>query len=374
MNFKMGGTKFIYTVRWKFIYAFALSVLSGGLLLYAGYRMVQSLLYTNPWPSNSPYTRMLRWIINHFGSTSVMTAVGIFSFLLFFFIYSRKIILYLEEITRGITELASEGMSRRIEVRTGDELGVVALTINSLAERLERSWEEERSAVRAKNDLITGVSHDLRTPLTSILGFLEYIEQDRCQDEVEMRYYTGIAYEKSLVLQKLIDDLFEYTRVSGGGPQRIMERIDLSALVRQLAVESGPLLERAGMKMVLTGDEGPCWIKAAPLDLVRTFENLIANAAKYGSAGGRLEIGIIREPANVSVRVSNFGEMIAAADLPHVFERFYRADKSRSRQEGGSGLGLAIAKSITEMHGGTISAVSNPERTDFIVTLPLLSD
>ncbi len=171
--------------------------------------------------------------------------LGIVSFLIFFFIFTRKVISYLEEITAGIQQITKLGESHRIEVRTADELGVLAENINVMSERLQHSLMEERAAVQAKNDLITGVSHDLRTPLTSILGFLEVIEQDRCRDELEMRYYVDIAYQKTLVLRKLIDDLFEYTRVSGGGPPLVLERLDLKAFVRQLAEEAVPELNLA---------------------------------------------------------------------------------------------------------------------------------
>ncbi len=366
------NSKYITTIRWKFIFAFLLSVISGALLLAAGYQLVNFMIYLNPASESAPYSRILRWIINHIGSTPLMTAAGIISFLLFFFIYTRKIVLYLEEITKGIREITSSGMSHRLEVRTVDELGVLAENINAMAEQLQHSMLEERKAVNAKNDLITGVSHDLRTPLTSVLGFLEYIEQDRCQEEAEIRYYVGIAYKKSLVLRKLIDDLFEYTRVSSGEYPLHTVRLDLKAFIRQLAEESVPELIRAEMTYEIEDHAPELWVEASPKELVRAYENLITNAIRYGKSGKKLEIAFSKIGNEAIVRISNFGEMIAEGDIPHIFERFYRAERSRSQHTGGSGLGLAIAKSIIDRHNGVIYAESTPHRTDFITSFPFL--
>jgi len=366
------NAKYISTIRWKFIWAFILSILSGAVLLTAGYQLVNSSIYGNPEPEPSPYTLMLKWIINHIGSAPLLFAAGVVSFLIFFFIFTRKIISYLEEITSGIQQITRLGESHRIEVRTSDELGVLAENINVMSDRLQHSLLEERSAVQAKNELITGVSHDLRTPLTSILGFLEYIEQDRCRDEIEMRYYADIAYQKTLVLRKLIDDLFEYTRVNNGGLPLVLERLDLKAFIRQLVEEAVPELNLAGMTYKIHDNtDKSLWIQAAPYELVRAYENLIANAIRYGQAGKRLEISFDREGDEAVVRISNFGEMIAESDLPHIFERFYRAERSRSHHTGGSGLGLAIAKGIIDRHHGLISAQSDMYRTDFITRFPV---
>lgn len=332
---------------------------------------MNSLLHMNTSSPSAPYSLVLKWIINHIGSVPVMTAVGIISFLVFFFLYTRKVVSYLEEITQGIQQITKLGESHRIEVRTSDELGVLAENINIMSERLQQSLLEERKAIQAKNELITGVSHDLRTPLTSVLGYLDYIEQDRCREETEVRYYVGIAYQKALVLRKLIDDLFEYTRVNSGGLPLAAEQLDLKAFIRQLAEEAVPELARAGMAYELVDHTESLWIQGAPYELLRAYENLITNAVRYGREGKKLEIVLTREGDEAVVRISNFGEMIAESDLPHIFERFYRAERSRSRYTGGSGLGLAIAKGIVERHHGEITAQSDVNRTDFITRFPL---
>ncbi|MDQ0170477.1 sensor histidine kinase [Paenibacillus tundrae] len=363
----------INTVRWKFIYAFLLSGILTAAILYGGSKVVQSILAAQPYPNYSIPARGVRWLINNIGSIPLMMVIGVLGFVLFFFLFTRRTIMVLNEITAGIQEVAKGELSHRIEVKSSDEFGVVAASINQMAEQLQISLEEERNAVAAKNDLITGVSHDLRTPLTSILGFLEYIEKDRYQDEIEMRYYVSIAYEKSLTLRKLIDDLFEYTRVSGGNLPLSMTTLNLNSFLMQLAEEFTPMLEEASMTYAFVGGQEPLWIEAAPGELVRAYENLFSNAIRYGSKGKVMEIGLGLEGEEAVVRISNYGDPIPAQDLPYLFDRFYRVDKSRSRETGGTGLGLAIAKSMIELHHGTIAAYSDKGRTDFVTRFPLTS-
>ncbi len=365
------NSKLINTVRWKFIYAFLLSGILTAAILYGGSQVGQTILEAQTYPDYSIPAQGIRWLVNHIGSVPLMIVVGVLCFVLFFFLFSRKVMRVLDEITAGIQEVAKGELSHRIEVKTSDEFGVVAASINQMAEQLQLSLQEERNAVAAKNDLITGISHDLRTPLTSILGFLEYIEKDRYQDEIEMRYYVSIAYEKSLTLRKLIDDLFEYTRVSGGSLPLSLEALNLNSFLMQLAEEFAPMLEDAGMTYKIIGGQEPLWIQAAPGELVRAYENLFSNAIRYSSQGKRMEIGLALEGKEAVVRISNYGEPIPAQDLPHLFDRFYRVDKSRSRETGGTGLGLAIAKSMIELHRGSIAAYSENGRTDFVTRFPV---
>lgn len=365
------NSKLINTVRWKFIYAFMLSGILTAAILYGGSNVVRSILDAQTYPDYSLPARGIRWLVNNIGSVPLMIIVGILGFVLFFFLFTRRLMLVLDEITAGIQEVAKGELSHRIEVNTSDEFGVVAASINQMAEQLQLSLQEERSAVAAKNDLITGISHDLRTPLTSILGFLEYIEKDRYQDEIEMRYYVSIAYEKSLTLRKLIDDLFEYTRVSGGSLPLSLTSLNLNPFLMQLAEEFAPMLEEAGMTYKIIGGQEPLWIQAAPGELVRAYENLFSNAIRYGAQGKVMEIALSLEGKEAVVRISNYNEPIPTQDLPHLFDRFYRVDKSRSRDTGGTGLGLAIAKSMIELHQGSIAAYSEQGRTDFVTRFPI---
>ncbi|MVP00876.1 sensor histidine kinase [Paenibacillus lutrae] len=359
--------KFIDTMRWKFIYVFFLSIVLAAATQLLMYQVMLILIYIEP------FRDPLRWVVNTIGSTPVMVFIGAFLFLCFFFLFSRKIIGYLEEITLGLQEIAKGNLNYEIVARSSDELGVVVDNINQMTRKLRNSIEEERIAERTKNELITGVSHDLRTPLTSILGYLELIESDRYKDETELRYYTNIAYEKTKNLKKLIDYLFEYTSLHENASVLKANTININGFLKQLAEEFIPALTKAGMSYRFGSDNEMVYIQADANQLVRAYENLISNAIRYGREGKFVDIQIKTSNGEAIVEIINYGEAIPEMDLPYIFDRFYRAEKSRSSQTGGTGLGLAIAKSIIEIHGGQISVQSNKSRTLFETRFPLIS-
>jgi signal transduction histidine kinase len=295
-------------------------------------------------------------------------------FLLFFFLMTREIISGFEQIGNSLEAIAAGNLEHRVPPLGRDELGQLAENVNRMAERLHQSITRERLARQAKDELVTSVSHDLRTPLTSILGYLDLIESDRYRDEVELRHYTQIVYSKALRLQKMIEDLFEYTRLSSGGIQLNLHLLDLGELLEQLVVEMQPLLEQAGVDCRTFPPAGRVLVRGDGDQLVRVFENLLANAARYGREGKYMDLAWREEGDRAVVEVINYGPPIPAGELPHIFERFYRVEKSRAEFSGGTGLGLAIAKNIVELHGGRIAAFSDPRRTLFEVRLPLHED
>ena len=276
----------------------------------------------------------------------------------------------LDKISSGLGQVASGQLDHRLHLEDdpSNEWMKLADIINRMAEQLDRSIQEERNAEKTKNDLITGVSHDLRTPLTLILGFLGVIENDRYHDEVELRHYVNIAYEKSLALKKLVDELFEYTRINNGMPLHV-EELDMVAFLRQLTEEFVPSLKKADMTCRISTELSSLMIEGDGDLLARGFENLISNAIRYGRKGEYVDIDISRSEDYALIKVINYGEPIPQSDLQFIFERFYRGDRSRS--SGGTGLGLAIVKSIMEVHGGNISAKSDRSQTEFIARLPL---
>jgi len=359
------------TIRWQFIgiilYSLGLSAATVGVCYTLFYFAVYLPLSEG---KRGAFAQGLFWLVNNVGSTPFLVPFGCALFLLYFFLLSRRPIRYIEEITAGLQEIAKGDLAHRIEKRTSDELGIVADAVNSMAEQLRRSIEEERSAEKAKRDLITGVSHDLRTPLTSILGFLEYIEEDRYKDEVELRYYLSIVHEKAQSLKKLIDDLFEYTRTSGKRVPLRLAPLNVTDFLSQLAEEFVPQLQKERMIYRLTSTDHALTIQADADELVRAFENLISNAIRYGRSGGQVRIEIAAEGEEVVVRVINYGEEIPERALPFLFERFYRVEGSRSRDTGGAGLGLAIVKNIVELHNGRVSVRSDDKETAFETRFP----
>ncbi|SDZ53936.1 HAMP domain-containing protein [Evansella caseinilytica] len=317
-----------------------------------------------------PFRNFLQFMYYNLGPwlTIILTAAAFFVLFVIFLV--RKKAEYLAQIIEAVEEASKGNWEVKLPVTAQDELGRLAASVNSMADRLQLSVEEERMAVHAKTELITNVSHDLRTPLTSVIGYLRLIDDDRYKDEVELRYYVNIAYEKSKRLERMVNDLFEYTRVSSGGLKLAVTPINLVELIGQLAAHFSLQLAEAGMEIILSFEKDKVMIPADGDKLMRVFENLISNAVKYGKDGKKVVIKLAEKENSVLVQVINYGSRIPSTELPHVFERFYRVEKSRSLDTGGSGLGLAIAKNIIDLHQGTISVVSDDYETVFKVELP----
>jgi len=353
-------------MKWKILLYVLLSlVLSAGAsaLLYL---FVDNLYRSGKSSSLLPWIELVR---SEIGTVPVMTSFVLFLFIVFYITFMTLFVRRISRITNTVQEMANGDLSKRIKVRSKDELGKLEHNINEMAEQLGRSMQDERVAQRRQTELITNVSHDLRTPLTSILGYLGLVEQDRYRDEVELRHYIHIAYEKAERLHLMIEDLFEYTRMSGGAPLTV-KPADLNELITQLYVHYRQPMEEVGLELQMKLPDSPIVIQADSLKLVRVLENLLTNAMKYGREGKCVEMLLLPQPQSVIIEVVNYGEPIPESDLPHVFERFYRVDKSRGDDASGSGLGLAIARAITELHGGSIRAFSDRKATRFVVELP----
>ncbi|RED83238.1 MULTISPECIES: sensor histidine kinase [Cohnella] len=355
------------SLRFKILYLIGLSALAS--VMTAGFLELiaaAALKYDIPYLGS-----LLRLMWEEFGIPLLFTSACLLLFIFYLFVLSRSTIRYLMEISQGIERIAAGNFDYRFPIRRDDELGVLAENINTMTAQLRLSIEEERRAERTKVELVTNVSHDLRTPLTSIVGYLGLIEEDRYRDEVELRHYTRIAYEKTIHLKTMIDDLFEFTRTSGGMGLRLAP-INLAQMLAQLAAQFRLQFEQAEMECLLTLPDHPNIVEADGDKLVRVFENLIVNAIQYGKDGRQVDIALSNSDSGQAVvEITNYGEPLPASVIPLLFERFYRGEQSRSRNTGGSGLGLAIAKNIVELHNGAISATSVQGRTTFTVRLPL---
>lgn len=291
-------------------------------------------------------------------------------FVLYMVLFQIRRYRYIADINRAIAHIAEGNFDDEVPVRQRNELRELAVHTNGLVERLKRSLDEERRAEQTKNELITNVSHDLRTPLTSILGYLGLVEQDRYRDEVELRHYVAIAYDKSQRLNVLINDLFAYTRMRNGAIAMQKVKLNLVELIGQLLVHHRLAMKDAGMESAVHAAQSEIAVMGDPNHLARVFENLLTNAISYGKDGRKVDFHV-RQAAEMAVaEVVNYGDPIPSTDLPYIFDRFYRVDKSRTEHDGGSGLGLAIVKSLVELHGGRIEAESDAYRTVFRVFLP----
>lgn len=273
---------------------------------------------------------------------------------------------YLDEIVAAAKLLAQP---RDEMVRLPGELKDIEDDMNLAKQRALRDAEAAKEAEQRKNDLIVYLAHDLKTPLTSVIGYLTLL-RDEPQLSPEMRArYTNIALEKALRLEDLTNEFFEITRFNLSHMELEKAPVDLALMLRQVASEFEPALAKKGLSCRV---ELP---QAMPYEcdadkMARVFDNLLRNAMLYSFENTTVYIRGTSGPQGVELHFENEGRTIPPEKLARVFEQFFRLDSARSTSTGGAGLGLAIAKQIVELHGGTISAASADNKVKFTVTLP----
>ena len=295
--------------------------------------------------------------------------LGILLFSVTFMILQEPYIRYISRISEAVQNISEGDLNTVIDVIGDDEFSSMAANLNHMAADIKKLMEKERESERTKNELITNVAHDLRTPLTSIIGYLELLAGNQ-QIPADMQHkYIEIAYGKSRRLQKLIEDLFGFTKLNCGKIAMHVGQIDIVKLLGQLVEEAYPNFVEKGLSYDLQSNVPAKIINADGNLLARLFDNLIGNAIKYGADGKRVLVKIHAESETVTVSVTNYGYVIPADELPLIFNKFYRVEQSRSSSTGGTGLGLAIVKEIVDMHGGTISVASDLNGTVFTVKL-----
>ncbi|MFK4468821.1 ATP-binding protein [Bacillus sp. RC252] len=359
--------KTMRSFRSKMIMLFALSmILAGGVtyLIYEGLRLYYKLAvrYEDP-------LAQFRSMVRQIGDINFFLTVFIPLSIMFFFFLTRPYLKYFDEISNGIHHLANGDFSNQVRVSSNDEFGYIAREINVASEKLKEAVERGDFAESSKDQLIVNLAHDLRTPLTSVLGYLDLILKDENLTKEQIKHFSTIAFTKSERLEILIDELFEITRMNYGMLQIEKRPIDISELLIQLDEELYPLLEKKGLEARLNMDSH-LPINGDGKLLARVFENLLTNAIRYGYDGKFVDVNGYIDHEEVVVQIINYGDSIPEEDLPYLFDMFYTGDKARSEQQGGTGLGLFIAKNIIEQHDGTISAESNVIRTIFEVRLP----
>ena len=253
------------------------------------------------------------------------------------------------------------------------DLQKVIDSINALVDSTVASMEEERQIEQSKDDLITNVSHDIRTPLTSIIGYLGLLKSSELNED--QTKYIQIAYDKALQMKALAEDLFEYTTLrSSTNNKLVLTPLHVNSMLEQVAAGFELEAEKKNIAFNVVTRPRDLVIDADAKMIVRMLNNLISNALKYGR--GATEINLIANKVNnefVELRVENNGEQIPKKSLQKIFDRFYRVESSRNLKTGGTGLGLAITKSIVDLHGGNIKCQSTAELTSFIIQLPLNS-
>ena len=238
-----------------------------------------------------------------------------------------------------------------------------------LKEQFQNSEERLRAESVRKNELVAYLAHDLKTPLTSVIGYISLLKEAPDMPVEQRAKYTNIALEKAFRLESLINEFFDITRYNLQEIVLEEETFDLGFLLMQMADEFYPVLEQHGKSISIHADED-LPIAADSAKLARVFNNILKNAVAYSYDNTEIEIYAEKRENTIHVSISNFGKTIPKQKLDMIFEKFYRLDDARSTNTGGAGLGLAIAKEIVVAHGGTISVTSEKQITTFTVELP----
>jgi heavy metal sensor kinase len=279
------------------------------------------------------------------------------------YLLARKAVAPVEQLRRLTREITADRLDRRLPVATpGDELGGLTQTINEMIGRLERSFAEIRR-------FTADASHELRTPLAAIRTEAE-VALTRPLGVADCQHLLGSILEECERLTRLTEQLLALAREDAGVARQAHGPVDLTALVQGVVDNMRPLAESRGVGLHSVVD-GPAEVRGDGARLRQVFYNLLDNAIKYTPEGGRVTVRSGRRDGDAVVTVRDTGVGIPAEHLPRVFDRFYRVDRARSREQGGTGLGLSIAQSIVTAHGGSIELASTPgQGTTCTVTLP----
>ena len=288
-------------------------------------------------------------------------------FFVVFRIFVGNVSKYFKEINRGIDSLVNEDAH---DIALPAELASTERKINSIRHTLTKRKTDAELAEQRKNDLVMYLAHDLKTPLSSVIGYLTLLrDEGQISDELRERYLS-ISLDKAERLEDLINEFFEITRFNLSNITLIYSKINLTRMLEQLAYEFKPMLAEKNLKLEFEM-QPDIFISCDANKMQRVFDNLLRNAVIYSFNGTDINVTVTRLEENVMISFTNHGDTIPVEKLERIFEQFYRLDASRSTSNGGAGLGLAIAKQIVELHHGTIQAKSQDEVIEFEVVLPV---
>lgn len=363
--------KKLLSFRVKLILTFLLSMTLSSIVTYLAYFLLK-LYYQNNALYGS-FSSYFRQILRNIGDFNVFFIFFITLSFIFFYILTKPYSRYFSEISSGLHSLARGEFTHEVQINSNDEFKSIATDINSASKKLEKAIEQSKVSENSRNQLIVNLAHDLRTPLTSVIGYLDLIIKDEDLTDEEVQHYLSIAHNKSKRLERLIDELFEVTRMNYGMFEVKKTALDLSDLLNQLKEELYPLFEESELTARITG-QSPIKILGEGDLLARVFENLLTNAIRYGADGQYVDIHHFIDQDEAIVRITNYGATISDDYLPYLFDMFSKGDHSRTQQENSTGLGLFIAKNIVKQHEGQISAESDVIKTVFEVRLPLNLD
>lgn len=297
---------------------------------------------------------------------NVFTAVLFVCMLLAFYMALSRFTRWFDKVSAQVHQMTEEPGR---EVVLPKELSPVEEDLNGIRLTLVEREKEARESAQRSRDLVAFLAHDLKTPMTSVIGYLNLLHDQPDLEPAQRAKYVGIALDKARRLEELISEFFDINRLELEHIESVGETVDLSMLLEQVADEFWPLFEEKGLALHCAIADG-LTVRGDPDKLARVFDNVLRNAVNYSVPGGTVGLRAFRQGSVVTISISNEGLEIPEQELSNIFQKFYRLDAARSTRTGGAGLGLAIAKEIVERHGGTIRAESTGKRAVFTITLP----
>lgn len=346
---------------WKLI---AIHLLGAGVVILLAWRVIDhfgnyyfmSLMAAYGIEPEALHTSFLRAIYRSLLMT-VGLGIGMVTFLKV--LITRKVMAPLTQMNIVTRKLAKGDYSERVDVITQDEIGELGEAFNQMVDSLARIESMRR-------DLVANVAHELRTPLNNLRGQIEALQDRLIVPSPEI---VNSLHEEILRLVHLVDALHRLSQIDAGTRVLEKESFNLQALILSLLQREKSRFDQK--QITLKTNLIPLSVIADSTQVVLVLQNLIENLLYYTPTGGEAGINLLREPDAVKCILTNGGSEISPDDLPHIFERFYRGEKSRSRQTGGAGIGLAIVKQIVEAHGGAVGVESRPGQTEIWFTLPV---
>lgn len=292
-------------------------------------------------------------------------------FIIYFLLFIKRIVKDMTYISDRIIDIADGKSDEKIIIERQDEIGEIAGRINEMTEQINQLITSERDALQSNKDLIACVAHDLRTPITSVKGYLDLALDTKHYDLEQRQKYVRIAQTKANRLEYLIHDLFNYTKLTSGEITLHRSKIDLVQLVEQMVEEFYPLFQEEELECTTKYNISYLEMNMDGELIARAVQNLLSNAIKYGKDGKHVYVELKCLEQEVQIRVTNYGLVIPEESIKHLFDKFYRVERSRNVKTGGTGLGLNIAQEIVHLHGGRIQVTSGASGTCFTIALPL---
>lgn len=300
-------------------------------------------------------------------AVAAVFALILFIFLIYFGL--RKKIKYIEYISSSIKEISKGNLNYELAMKGEDELAYVVNQINLMEKSLLNMIEKERQSDKMQRELITNISHDLKTPLTIILGYLDIIRTKVYKSEDEEDKYIETTYEKALLLQKMVLNLFELVKLNDKEIVLNKNDVNINKLLRQVITDYSGATDEKNVSIEYKNSRSPITLNVDLDKICRVFDNLMSNAIKYSEVNGNIIVSLEEDEAGAVISFRNKCKNINEEDLDMLFNRFYRGDKARNSSVEGSGIGLSIVKRIIELHNSNIWAELHDDEVWFIIRL-----